>query len=186
MSEPILYRHFASKRDLYLAALDHVWSKARASWEATLASTANVRDATIAFGDGGSQNLGSIGAQAQTSHTYTSSGQFTARVTATDATGASEFAVTTVTIGSLSVSLAASPNPVNVNNPTVLTATVPSSSQIVSYTFTFDDHTQPITTASNTVSHTFTTRGTHTVRVNVTAENGCTWTARGLIRSAGP
>ena len=33
VSEPILYRHFASKRDLYLAALDHVWGKTRASWE---------------------------------------------------------------------------------------------------------------------------------------------------------
>ena len=39
VSEPILYRHFASKRDLYLAALDHVWGRARASWEEILAST---------------------------------------------------------------------------------------------------------------------------------------------------
>ena len=31
ISEPILYRHFDSKRALYLAALDHVWGKARAS-----------------------------------------------------------------------------------------------------------------------------------------------------------
>ena len=29
ISEPILYRHFASKRELYLAALDHVWGKMR-------------------------------------------------------------------------------------------------------------------------------------------------------------
>ncbi|MGH2934193.1 MAG: TetR/AcrR family transcriptional regulator [Gaiellaceae bacterium] len=36
VSEPILYRHFASKRDLYLAALDHVWSEAKALWEQTL------------------------------------------------------------------------------------------------------------------------------------------------------
>lgn len=36
VSEPILYRHFASKRDLYLAALEHVWSKTRESWERTL------------------------------------------------------------------------------------------------------------------------------------------------------
>jgi AcrR family transcriptional regulator len=36
VSEPILYRHFASKRELYLAALDHVWSEAKAMWEATL------------------------------------------------------------------------------------------------------------------------------------------------------
>jgi adhesin/invasin len=140
----------------------------------TTSSTANVRDAEISFGDGAGQDLGSIGPQAQTSHTYTNVGQYNARVTATDATGATEFAVTTVTIGSLSVSLSAAPNPVTVGDPTVLTATVPSTSQIVSYTFTFDDGTTPVTTASNTVSHTFTVRGTHTVRVNVTAVGGAT------------
>src|SRR5581483_846427 len=36
VSEPILYRHFASKRELYLAALDHVWTKAKALWEQVL------------------------------------------------------------------------------------------------------------------------------------------------------
>jgi AcrR family transcriptional regulator len=45
ISEPILYRHFASKRDLYLAALDHVWSNVRSSWEQALATTENVREA---------------------------------------------------------------------------------------------------------------------------------------------
>jgi len=52
VSEPILYRHFASKRDLYLAALDHVWGEARASWELALATTANVREALEAMGRG--------------------------------------------------------------------------------------------------------------------------------------
>jgi AcrR family transcriptional regulator len=50
ISEPILYRHFASKRDLYLAALDHVWGKMRAVWEAALADSANVREAFEAIG----------------------------------------------------------------------------------------------------------------------------------------
>jgi len=36
VSEPILYRHFASKRELYLAALDHVWETARARWTEVL------------------------------------------------------------------------------------------------------------------------------------------------------
>ena len=36
VSEPILYRHFASKRDLYLAALEHVWAKTREAWERKL------------------------------------------------------------------------------------------------------------------------------------------------------
>jgi AcrR family transcriptional regulator len=34
VSEPILYRHFASKRELFLAAVEHVWADVRAKWEA--------------------------------------------------------------------------------------------------------------------------------------------------------
>ena len=52
ISEPILYRHFGSKRDLYLAALDHVWGRTRASWEEALGTTANVREAFEAMGRG--------------------------------------------------------------------------------------------------------------------------------------
>ena len=36
VSEPILYRHFASKRDLYLACFDEAWRRVRAIWEAAL------------------------------------------------------------------------------------------------------------------------------------------------------
>jgi AcrR family transcriptional regulator len=50
VSEPILYRHFASKRELYLAALDHVWARARAMWEEAVAGTGNVREAFEAIG----------------------------------------------------------------------------------------------------------------------------------------
>ena len=50
VSEPILYRHFASKRDLYLAALDHVWGLARTQWEHVLDSTPNVREAFESMG----------------------------------------------------------------------------------------------------------------------------------------
>jgi len=52
ISEPILYRHFASKRELYLAALDHVWGKMRASWEQAVATTPDVREAFEAMGRG--------------------------------------------------------------------------------------------------------------------------------------
>ena len=36
VSEPILYRHFASKRELYLAVLEHVWAQLRGAWEEAL------------------------------------------------------------------------------------------------------------------------------------------------------
>ena len=38
VSEPILYRHFASKRDLYLACIEEAWRRLRARWEETIAS----------------------------------------------------------------------------------------------------------------------------------------------------
>jgi AcrR family transcriptional regulator len=52
VSEPTLYRHFASKRDLYFAALDHVWAEVRAAWEAALAEESDVLQALEAIGRG--------------------------------------------------------------------------------------------------------------------------------------
>jgi AcrR family transcriptional regulator len=38
VSEPILYRHFASKRDLYLAAIEEAWTRLRTTWEEAMAT----------------------------------------------------------------------------------------------------------------------------------------------------
>jgi AcrR family transcriptional regulator len=38
VSEPILYRHFASKRDLYLAAIEAAWQRLRTTWEEAIAT----------------------------------------------------------------------------------------------------------------------------------------------------
>ena len=51
VSEPILYRHFASKRELYLACLESAWAAFRAALEAKLAKHEN-RDAVVAIGEG--------------------------------------------------------------------------------------------------------------------------------------
>jgi AcrR family transcriptional regulator len=37
VSEPVLYRHFSSKRDLYLACLEAAWAGVRALWDEALA-----------------------------------------------------------------------------------------------------------------------------------------------------
>jgi AcrR family transcriptional regulator len=52
VSEPILYRHFASKRDLYFAALDHVWVQAQAAWETALADAPDMLTGLEAMGRG--------------------------------------------------------------------------------------------------------------------------------------
>jgi TetR/AcrR family transcriptional regulator len=38
VTEPVLYRHFPSKRDLYLACLDAAWAHVRRLWEDAIAS----------------------------------------------------------------------------------------------------------------------------------------------------
>ncbi len=38
VSEPILYRHFASKRELYLACLEAAWADTRARWDERVAA----------------------------------------------------------------------------------------------------------------------------------------------------
>jgi AcrR family transcriptional regulator len=52
VSEPILYRHFASKRQLYLAGLEHVWEKTREDWERKLAEATDACSAVEAIGKG--------------------------------------------------------------------------------------------------------------------------------------
>jgi AcrR family transcriptional regulator len=37
VTEPVLYRHFASKRELYLACLDSVWQQVHSLWEKAIA-----------------------------------------------------------------------------------------------------------------------------------------------------
>jgi AcrR family transcriptional regulator len=51
VSEPILYRHFGSKRDLYLACLETAWSSFRAALEAKLEKLP-ARDSVSAIGQG--------------------------------------------------------------------------------------------------------------------------------------
>jgi TetR/AcrR family transcriptional regulator len=50
VSEPILYRHFPSKRDLYLACLDAGWAHVRRLWDAALAEEPDPRNQLGAMG----------------------------------------------------------------------------------------------------------------------------------------
>ena len=50
VTEPVLYRHFASKRDLYLAVLDESWSRLRAMWQQAVESEPDPRFWVAAMG----------------------------------------------------------------------------------------------------------------------------------------
>jgi AcrR family transcriptional regulator len=50
VTEPVLYRHFASKRDLYLAVLEESWRRLRALWEQAIADEPDPRFRVAAIG----------------------------------------------------------------------------------------------------------------------------------------
>src|SRR5215218_162631 len=50
VTEPVLYRHFASKRDLYLAVLDESWRRLRAMWEQAVTEEPDPRFRVAAMG----------------------------------------------------------------------------------------------------------------------------------------
>lgn len=50
VTEPILYRHFRSKRDLYLACLESAWTETREMWNEAVAAEADPALWTTAMG----------------------------------------------------------------------------------------------------------------------------------------
>jgi AcrR family transcriptional regulator len=50
VSEPILYRHFPSKRDLYVACIEETWRRTRTRWEEALANEPNPAEWITAIG----------------------------------------------------------------------------------------------------------------------------------------
>ena len=133
---------------------------------------ANISNVRVAFGDGASQDLGPIGAAATAQHSYSSAGTFTATAAAIDATGDTSTLSTTVIIGSLPITLTASPNLPTVNTPVTFTVAGIGAAQVSRFEWTFDDGTPLQTTGSPQLVHTFTTRGLKNVRVDVFGTSG--------------
>jgi hypothetical protein len=142
------------------------------TFSVTPAAGANVSNVHIDFGDGTGTDLGAIGGATTVPHTYNSAGVFTATATSRDSAGDSGSLSTQVSIGSLPVTLSASPNPASVNAPVTFTAGGVGSAQVDHYTWTFDDGTGPFTTTSPQLVHTFSSKGIKNARVDVFGVGG--------------
>jgi large repetitive protein len=134
---------------------------------------ANISNVHIDYGDGSAGNdLGAIGGPTTVPHTYNSSGTFTATATFRDGAGDSGSLSTQVLIGSLPVTLSASPNPTVVGAPVTYSVGGLGSAQVDHYTFTFSDGTPPVTQTSPQFIKTYTSKGLKTVRVDVFGVGG--------------
>ena len=144
--------------------------------------TSNLRDATIDFGDGTSQSLGTLaGGSATVSHTYngpsgSSTAAYTATVRATDINGETTTASSNVNVtprGALTVSLAVTGPPARTAN---FTATV-TGGDPQRFDWNFGDG-NTATTSANTTSHVYSAAGNYTATVTVTTTDERTGSGR--------
>jgi hypothetical protein len=139
----------------------------------TTGANANIASATIFFGDGASRALGSFSGSTTASYAYSETGNFNVTVTASDATGTTQSQGTSVTIGSLPVTLSASPASPTRGAPVTFTVGGVGSAQVSRYEFSFSDGTVQTSSGPQTTK-TFDAAGTHTIRVNVIGIGGDT------------
>jgi len=146
-----------------------------ASFTIDVGSEANVRDVTVDFGDGRELSLGAVSGSTTVQHTYETSGNYTVRAIATEASGFTEQVSTSVTVLPAQppgvIITASNPSP-SVNQIITLTATVSgATSTIQQYQWDFGDGTKAVTTGPQ-VTKSYASPGTKVVTVTVVLASG--------------
>ncbi len=141
----------------------------------TATGGAPLQNVVVNYGDGSSDDLGSVTGTVTVQHVYGGDGTFTASVTATDTSGASASASTVIVVQPMLVSITATPSTVNPKTFTFTANVSPAGAPIASYTWTFGDGTG-VTTSSASTSHTYTLAGDRTIRVTIRTSNNRTAT----------
>lgn len=143
-------------------------------------SSAQIRGVEINFGDGVSIDLGAVsGTNLNIQHSYTSGGNYTVRVTATDFLNATTSAATAIVVlpqAPMSVVISSSRTVSGTDANFTFTATVTPATTIVSnYTWNFGDASPSVVTTSPQTTHIYTVgSGSKNVSVTATATTGQT------------
>jgi PKD repeat protein len=143
---------------------------------ATASAGAAISSIFVNFGDGSSVTL--TGNATSVQHTYTAAGTYPVTATATDSSGATGSASTTVVVApraTPNVGVTSTPNPSKVNDPVTFTATVsqlPAGVTIDHFEWDFGDGSAPRSTTSTTTSHIFTAVGNYSVSVTAVMSDG--------------
>ena len=141
---------------------------------------APIQNVTVDYGDGTSDNLGSVSGSIAVQHVYGDDGSYTPTATVVDAAGTSVTASTVIFVQPLLVSITATKGtPGATTTPVTFTANVsPAGSSVASYTWTFGDGTTQ-TTSSATVTHNYPNAPARSYPVRVVARLSTGHTASG-------
>jgi hypothetical protein len=137
----------------------------------TPASGANISGGTLNFGDGSSAPVSPIGGTI--THAYESPGQYTATVTVNSATSGAETYSTTVSVGGLPVTLAASPTTPTAGAAVTFTVNGVTSAQVSRYDWRTSDG-QTASTSGPSWQTTFAGTGPKQITVTLIGVNGGT------------
>lgn len=149
----------------------------------TLSITANtatagspIQSVVVNYGDGSSDDLGSVTGTVTVQHIYGDAGSYTPTVTATDTSGGTASASTVIVVQPIIASITATQSTTDPQTFNFTANISPAGTTVASYTWTFGDSTTQ-TTSSSTTSHKYSTSGNKTVRV--TARTSTNKTAAG-------
>lgn len=141
---------------------------------------APIENVNVNYGDGTSDNLGSVSGPISVQHVYSDEGSYTPTVTATDSAGSSVTASTVIYVQPLLVSITATQQSAKAFT---FTANVnPSGASIASYTWSFGDGTS-VTESDSTTSHTYATSGNKNVRVTARTSTGSAASGTTTVRA---
>ena len=137
-----------------------------------------VRSVRIEFGDGDFEDLGAVAGTTSVSHVYNNDGGYTVKVTVTDAAGQQASQVLGVTVqphAPVTVTLALTPSPANVNDVVTFTAAVTVGAGVTAdrFDWVFGDGTTRTTTGASTTKI-YTASGIFHTKVTVHASDGST------------
>jgi hypothetical protein len=140
-----------------------------------------VRSASISFGDGSSQSIGTAGTSS-IQHVYTSSGTYTVTATAIDVAGEVATATSSVSMQNVVVTVTLNQTPLSPDTVTPTdffsTATVTPSGTVERYEWDFGDKKGVRTTSSGETSYLYTTTGLMTVTVRAVTTTGASGIAK--------
>jgi hypothetical protein len=145
------------------------------------ATTSPITSARLEFGDGESVSLGSLSSPVTVSHAYTSPGTYTARLVVTDNGGETASEVQVVQVRGIAGATVTADAETTRRVRATAELNGASTSDAVSYEWTFDGTTPNMVTTTNQATFTYSTGGAKTITVRITFRDGRTATASTTI-----
>jgi hypothetical protein len=170
-----------AKSGVTISAPTGVFVGAPATFQIAVAAGSDFQSVQVQWGDGSSDNLGSLSASTPYTHTYDEAGDYNVRIIGIDKDGVPSDHPTSVSIVDFSPAVTCSPSAGALGFVTTCTVTsVPTTVGIDRYEWFFDGE-RTVANGGPSQSHAFRAKGERTVTVNIVPRRGPTHTRSAIV-----